>query len=273
MAEIPRRGGVTVLAGPSKGQAMMMTYADTSPAEMRAEMLWLAAQMRGQKLTPELREAIERDALEYEAQEARAIKARGVAKDLRKLFRAERKKLALRIARTMVLSGEDLYDLICNCGDLGLSHHPKHLEFVPEERRLTPEDDAAFYNLNGGRTPESLAKAMSRLEQIFEEREHRSVHLFADSRDRWHCFFLTFRDIAGDPVSGEHHWSQGSHVHYISHLFDPRISKQAVWEAVDERRHNLPAEHVRFRDSDLPPDPGFRVVANPQLGRGTKVKV
>ena len=167
MGELPRRSGVTWFGNPlAKGSAMMMTHSDTRPAEIRAEMLWAVAQMRGAPPTLELAERIEREALEWEAREEQAIRARGVAKDLRKLFRAERKKRALRIAREITLTKLDLHDLICNCEQLRLSHHPKHLEFLPEERRLRSEDNAAFFNLDGSRTPESLAKAQSRLHQM-----------------------------------------------------------------------------------------------------------
>jgi hypothetical protein len=118
-----------------------------------------------------------------------------------------------------------------------------------------------------------LGKATSRLAQVFEEREHRSVHFFADSRGRWHCLFLTFRDIAGEPSTGKHHWEHGSHLHYISHLFDPKLTKQDMWTALDERRHTLPAVHIRFDETPVPKDPGGRFVLDEQRGLATKVRV
>jgi hypothetical protein len=63
-------------------------------------------------------------------------------------------KLALRIAKKMVITKLDLYDLTVNCGTLGLSPYAKHLEFVHEERRLTTADNNAIFNLDGSRTPE-----------------------------------------------------------------------------------------------------------------------
>lgn len=145
------------------------------------------------------------------------------------------------------------------------------MEFVPDERQLTAQDNNAIFNLDGSRTPETLGKATSRLAQIFEEREHRSVHLFADSRGRWHYFFLTFRDVAGDPSTGKHHWAQGSHIHYVSHLFDPTLTKQAVWSALDERKHALPDMHIRFDEEPAPKDPGGRFVMDERSGFATKV--
>jgi hypothetical protein len=58
----------------------------------------------------------------------------------------------------------------------------------------------------------------------------------------------------------------------MSHLFDPKITRHMVWEALDERRHSLPTAHVRFDDEPVPRDPGGRFVLDEQLGRATKVK-
>jgi hypothetical protein len=273
MSEIPQRGGVTWWGNPLKDRRVMLqTHPETTMAEMTAELLWAQAQMKGLPPTPELAEVVWAKAQKMELRDLLATRARGVARDLRKLVGAERKKLALRIAKAMVVTKQDFYDLTVNCGALNLSHHSKHLEFVPEQRRLTAADNNAIFNLDGSRTPETLMNATSRVKRVFSEREHRSVHLFADSRERWHCFFLTFQDIAGEPFTGKHHWEQGSHLHYMSHLFDPKITRHMVWEALDERRHSLPTAHVRFDDEPVPRDPGGRFVLDEQLGRATKVK-
>jgi hypothetical protein len=262
MSEIPRRGGVTWWGNPLKDRSVMLqTHPETTMAEMTAL-----------PPSPELAELVWAKAEEMEQRDLRATMARGVAKDLRKLIGAERKKLALRIAKAMVITKQDLHDLTVNCGALNLSHHSKHLEFVPDQRRLTAADNNAIFNLDGSRTAKTLMNATSRVKQVFSEREHRSVHVFADSRERWHCFFLTFQDIAGEPFTGRHHWEHGSHLHYVSHLFDPNITKQMVWEGLHERRHSLPTVHVRFDDEPVPRDPGGRFVLDEQLGRATKVK-
>jgi hypothetical protein len=147
--------------------------------------------------------------------------------------------------REIVLSERDLHDFMCNCGMVGLSHWDKFLEFVPEQRRPDDEDRRALTELP--RDSPEHAEAWKKLEQLYIERENRSVHLFADSRERWHCFFMTFRDVAGDPESDENHWQHGAHLHYLGHLSDERLTKEAAWKQLDERHHQLPTEHVRFR--------------------------
>jgi hypothetical protein len=69
------------------------------------------------------------------------------------------------------------------------------------------------------------------------------VHIFAHSEE-WHCFFFSFDDIADD----ENPWEGGSHVHFVNHVFDPRVKRKAVWRQLAERRHGVPKVHVRFHD-------------------------
>jgi hypothetical protein len=70
------------------------------------------------------------------------------------------------LAKAMIITKRDLHDLSVNCGVLGLSHYAKHLEFVPDQRRLTAEDNNAIFNLDGSRTPETLGKATSRVTEV-----------------------------------------------------------------------------------------------------------
>ena len=273
MAEIPGRSGVTWWGNPlSDRSVMMQTHPGTRPAEVTAELMWATARMRGMVPTPELAEAVWARALEQEERFLQATRARGITRELRQLLGAERKKLAERITKRMTVTKADLYDLTINCGTLGLSHYDKHLEFVPGQRRLTAEDSNAIFDLDGSSTAEKLMQATSRVTQIFRERVHRSVHLFADSRERWHCIFLTFDDVAGEAFTGKHHWQGGSHVHYVSHLLNPGLTKEAVWNALDERRHTFRTAHIRFLDDPKPKDPGGRFVMDERLGRATKVK-
>jgi hypothetical protein len=42
-------------------------------------------------------------------------------------------------------------------------------------------------------------------------------------------------------------------LHYVGHLSDERLTKEAVWKQLDERHHGLPTEHVRIRIEGAPP--------------------
>jgi len=150
----------------------------------------------------------------------------------------------------MVIEYEAFGDLIFNCGTLGLSHHSKHLDFVPERRELT---DGERKILHAPFRSEATSAVEKKVRQIFVEVSTAPIHIFANHHE-WHCFHATFRDIAGDPTTGAHHWCEGRHLHYVSHLFT-RLTRKEVWDALDQRVHSLPTEHIRFRH----PDAGKRV--------------
>lgn len=246
---IPPRGGVSWVGDPLENGSFIVSHAGTRPSEVVAELMFQTARKNGVAITPDLVDEIRARALDHERSFVGGIRARGIAGTLRKLLQAKRKRDAVRIAKLLMLTPQDMVDLIYNCGDLGLSHHPKHLEFVPDQRELSDADRAALTGAAAGDEP-ARAKAVAKVHQYFEEREHRSVHMFADSGERWHCFFQTFRDAGGDPSSGDHHWKCGAHLHYVSHVFDSKLTKERVWVALDHRKHSLPSEHVRFREPD-----------------------
>jgi hypothetical protein len=246
---IAPRSGVSWVGDPLESGSFIVSHSGTRPSEVVAELMFQIARKNGIAITPDLIDEIHARALEHERRFVGEIQARGIAGTLRKLLQTKRKKDAVRVASVLVLTPQDLMALICNCGSLGLSHHAKHLEFVPDQRELTDHDRSALTGAAAA-DGEARAKAAAKLHQLFEEREHRSVHLFADSRERWHCFFLTFRDVGGEPSSGSHHWRGGAHLHYVSHLFDSKLTKERVWTALEHRKHSLPSEHIRFREPD-----------------------
>jgi hypothetical protein len=228
------------------------------------------AKENGHPLTPELVAQLQREALEREAEELAKVRSRGIAGNLRKLLAAKRKADAKRWAASMVLEQRDFTDLIQNSGAIGLSHHERFQEFLPEGRELTPAEATVLFANRGEGTPESVTR---RVRQILVEREYRASHLFADSRDRWHLFIMTFVDLAGDALTGAHHWKHGPHVHYLSYLFNPSLTKMTVWRALDGRRHSLPSMHIRLRPLEPRRDDGSRLILDERERRFGIVKL
>jgi hypothetical protein len=252
MARVPQQGGVQRYRDPQRpGLSLLKTDSLTRPSEIHAATLLAIADAKGIKVTPGLVERIEEIALQREEELMASIRTRGVSDGIRSLLRAKKKKQAVRALSEMVISERDLHDFIYNSGAVGFSHWEKHVDFVPEARQLGEQERLDLWH--SPRDSEANAHVWSKLEQLYVEREHRSVHLFAGSRDSWHCFFMTFRDVAGAPGSDEHHWAEGAHLHYLSHLFDPRLTKELVWEELDQRKHSLPSAHVRFHVENSSP--------------------
>jgi hypothetical protein len=267
MAKVPRRGGVEWLEGPTDRE-LIVSFSETRPAEILFALSVRFAQKNGFVVDQATRVELWKSALEREEGFLAPIRARGVPKGLRDLFNAGRKKDVERLASELTLQSQDLMDLHYNCGQLRLSHHSKHMEFVPEQRRLTEDERAAVFAATD--TPTSLdAKVAAKVRQGFVEREHRSIHMFANGADEWHCFFLSFHDTQ----QSDNHWKQGGgHLHFVNHTFDSRrLTKKKVWRQLDKRKHSLPTVHVRFREPDDLSTPASLILADGHTGRWVEI--
>jgi hypothetical protein len=154
----------------------------------------------------------------------------GITRDVRELLGASRKKEAKRVADRMTLTKTDFTSLVLNCADLRLSHHKKHLQFVPQELASRRENGDEF----------------RRVRAIFQQRKNRVVHFFSNM-DSWHCFTFTYNDVFGDAQTGRHHWEMGAHVHYTSHLFT-HLDRKTVWESLVNRNAEFSGVHIRWAD-------------------------
>jgi hypothetical protein len=273
---LPDRGGVAWYGDPlSKQGAILMTFPQTRPAEVEFEMFRLFTLKNGWTLTPELAAMGWQRAVANEKKMLQAIAGRGVAADVRRLFAAKTKKDAERIADEIHVTGEQFHDLTYNSGkQLGLSHHAAHYEFLPEQSRIPSVLSAEFW-ASDRPSDDVTQRIFDKLEQANIERVHRSVHLYASSRKDWHSFYLTFGDVFGNPANHPrpgHHWTAGSHLHYTSSLYNPRMTKQQLWDAMDERRVKVDGSHVRYVDT-VPEDPGKRVFVDDVVGRARVMDV
>jgi len=162
------------------------------------------------------------------------------------------------------------HDLVYNCHRLHVSHHAKHLEFAPEERLLSDEERQTLLDSDDEYGSPAERKVASKVRQLIVEREHRSVHMFANSTDEWHCFFMSFKDLASE--AGNHWTYGGAHVHFVNHLFDPRtLSKKKVWRSLQDPAYRVPSVHIRYRDPRDAGRPPSLLYIDEQSGRAKKV--
>jgi hypothetical protein len=267
--EIPRRGGAEWFGDPLESGSFITSFSDTRPAEIVLQLALAFVAKNGYELTPELLRLLQQDALKREAEHYAEVRARGVPKGIGELLAAKRKKDVERIADKITIEAADFYDFCINCRLLGLSRHSKFQHFEPEQRLLTDEERAQL--LAPAVAPPAPAtrdeeKVAAKVRQLFVEREHRAIHVFANS-DVWHCFFFSFEDIADDA----NHWRGGAHIHFVNHVFDPRLKRKAVWKALDERRHGVPKVHVRFRDPRQAQHDGTLVYLDGGTGKYRKI--
>ncbi len=250
--------------------AHFVSFSDTRPSEIIRELALVAALKNGAEDSRDLRLEIELFAREREKPVLAEARARGVSECLRALLVGKRKRDIEKIAREIVIKDGEFHDFLRNCSLLGLSKHSDHYEWIPDGRGLTPEDRADLFE-SGGADPGAVGK----VRQLFQEREHRSVHMFTSPNgQRWHCFYLTFKDVGGDPTTREHHWSEGPHVHFVNYLFNPqKVTRRWVLSALSERAHSVKSVHLRYEVRREKPDTGQRLYADPEVGRITKVQI
>lgn len=228
-----------------KGGAVVVMHDLDGVFQAMAEIKLRELELRGVAIDDEVLARVDAWRAASLANRKAEIHRAGVRDYIKQLLRATRKADALRLAQAMILQGDDFLRLTHNCDQIGLSHDVKHHEFLHEDRRLTPEDHAALASNGVGPLSPEASRANNKIGQIFREREHRSVHLFANSRV-WHCFFLSFRDVAGDPDTGAQHWAHGQHIHYLSHLWGRDFTREGVWAELDQPKYGLKTVHIRF---------------------------
>lgn len=207
----------------------------------RAMMLEITRR-KGTPITPAVLAEIDRVAAGREQQDIAQTRKRGVSADLRKLLDASKKRDAVQLASSMVIRKVEFVDLVRNASTLRYRYTAKHLEHIPPLRKLDEVDRL----VTDRSSPEDTARVRGKVRQMLAERIHRSVHLFEDDRGRWHCFYLTFRDVAGDFDTREHHWKCGSHIHYVSHLFAAK--KEWVLDQLELTHSSVTSAHIRFVD-------------------------
>lgn len=246
MAKLPQRSGTTWLGNiRDKGGAFVVMHDLEGVYQAGAEIELQQLELRGVPITAEVLAHVEARHAALLAKKKAEIHRAGIRDYIKQMLRATRKADATRLAEAMILQGDDFLHLVHNCDQIGLSHHVKHHEFLHDDRRLTPEDHAALASNGVGPLSPEASKANRKINQIFREREHRSVHLFANSR-AWHCFFLSYGDVAGDPDTGKQHWTHGQHIHYLSHLWGRDVTREGVWAELDSPKYSLKTVHIRF---------------------------
>lgn len=196
-------------------------------------------QANGIVVTPEIEQEILLYLRERQAQFDQQVSSLGIPDRLKILLEFTKKSKAIAYCKRIILPEIELGILIKNCSQIEFTHRSKFKQFVPKDRKI---QDADFTAMKKGNPRQFVAK----LDQILQERKINHVHLFERGKE-WHCFYFTYSDIASDQVS---HWKQGSHLHYVSHLW-PNLRKRQVWESFEERNVDIPSVHIRLKPLEI----------------------
>lgn len=220
--------------------------------EMRVAMARHQLRREGLDGVPEVEPILARLAGEFRHEFERERRREGVAPHIRQLLGAVSKREAERLAGKMVITAMEFADFAFNAHVLlGYRHRMKWRQFVPEHLEgATGEASSAVREATPGPASPALAKAMSRVHAVFEQRKRVHVHMF-ERGAKWHAFFFDLNDV-GDPEQGP-----GPHIHYVSHRWG--LDRHLVWDNFDQRRQTIPrGAHIRYSDPRTSSDPARR---------------
>jgi hypothetical protein len=194
-------------------------------------------------LTPEIQDIILALCRSKQNKLDRLIDRIGIPNKFKELFKIDQKAKVQQYCRELTVHEIELDFVIHNCSQLGFTYHYKFPIYVPEHLKT---NDSDFENPQNGKPPKFIKKYNARLVAGQEKRIH--VHLF-ENGSQWHFFYGTYQDMQSD----NNHWENGSHIHYLNHLWS-NYSKEQVWESFDKRNVEISGSvHIRFEKIQYPP--------------------
>jgi hypothetical protein len=179
---------------------------------------------------------------QQEAAEA-GVRSQGVPARFAKLFASASKSDQQRALGAGAIRGSEFHAACFNCADVGYRHESHAWEFVPDH--LEPSVDEAAALAKGG-DDQMRHRLLKKVGASFNERKRVVVHVFRELNGAaWHILYFTLRDMFGDPQTKEHHWSGGSHVHYLSHAY-VRAAVDEVLRRFETGDWKFPSDHVEW---------------------------
>ncbi len=165
----------------------------------------------------------------------RKINGLGIPHKLKGLFQITKKDECTKFCRDLFLDEFDLFLLIHNCNQIGLSHKSKFIQFVPEHLELLAEDKEEIHKGN-------VQPITKKMRGIYPQRKYLHAHLF-QNEDGWYCFYFTYKDID----ETKNHWINGPHIHLLNNLFYHQGAED-LWNSLDQRKSKDPGRyHIKFR--------------------------
>jgi hypothetical protein len=166
-----------------------------------------------------------------------------VPENLLKVLETERKKDQIRLLKGVKFNPDQLMSLIFKSYvDYGYLYSKYLFENLPDgfEDRKLPK----LFHLNDDKSIVKVGETDltdGELKHIIEHRKVIVSHFFV-KENLWHCFFLTFKSIAG-----KENWKNGqAHHHYISSSFG--ISKEDFIESMRTGKYKSTPVHIDLLD-------------------------
>ncbi|MAF78796.1 MAG: hypothetical protein CME60_11580 [Halobacteriovoraceae bacterium] len=175
------------------------------------------------------------------------LREEGVPNSLFQLFNFTSKNEVKKYCRQIEITEKCLSLLIFNCDQIGFSHESKFKKFVPEQVQYGREE----IGLLGSKDTSAKVrkKIMNKVDGTFNFRRNVNCHMFTNG-PMWHCFFFSYED-SQDLPNKEPHWKHGTHIHYVSYIWDN--DKCKLWEKLNHRKISVTDFHIKFDSSQNNP--------------------
>jgi hypothetical protein len=162
------------------------------------------------------------------------IKGLGIPQKIINLFEISKKSEAEKYCKNLQLDEFELFLLIHNCSQIDYIHEAKFREHI--------HDDVQIIDMGKELIQKGMYKEFGRkTDNLFKFRKQSHVHCFTHN-NKWHIFYFNYSDTA---EYKEGHWEGGSHIHYLSHLWE-KGNKEEIFKAFDARKIRRSGFHIRF---------------------------
>ncbi len=154
-----------------------------------------------------------------------------------------------KYAKSLTIHKSDLANFIlaAKLGGSDYLHSAHHRDFVPEHLVPKKGDINKIVANEAGVLEGQSQKIVNKLGQIFVQRRLLSGHMFyVPDHSFWHFFYFDQRDTS----RRDNHWKNGSHIHFINHLWPDRTAK-SVWEEFTTGKPIMKNSiHINYQDME-----------------------
>jgi hypothetical protein len=176
------------------------------------------------------------------------MKSEPVPEYLTTLLRAEDKKAQIRALKGATINAKQLGAFILEAEQYGFTYSKyleKHLPGNVDRSNLP-----RFFEKRADGTVKTAGKTSmsdAQLKQVLDQRKA-TVATILDRGDDWHCFFATYRGLAGEENYKAEQGGQ-AHYHYISSKWGS-VTRQQVVDAIRSGTYLSTSVHIDLLDFD-----------------------
>jgi hypothetical protein len=228
------------------GGALLHMKGDSGLQKGFESILRESLKLKGIQIDSQVERAIKKIVQEKLTAQKKMLSSLGVPEVFKSLFALGKKSEVEKYCKNLKISDDDLFLLIHNHKDLGLTHQLQKKEFVPEFLRIELSDIKKINQSGTGGLGADAKKTIKKIASAFDQRKANHCHLFQKG-NAWFCIYFSYEDIT---KGSENHWESGPHIHFTSSLWMNKTAKE-VLEMFNEREiRKVKSFHIRYFEKE-----------------------